>query len=155
MANELIGSFHEKGKQLQSILISLLADEEFLRLLSPSFDLPEDPYSLIGTQLYTQVYMPPTDTESIVVCVFFNKGDISTKNTHYKNFKFSVAIIVHRNLWNSQDGLRAYDIADRVDYILNRNNTTESLSEDYFTSFKYSPVDTVYNVLEINYENWD
>lgn len=155
MAKELLGRFHEKGKQLQSILVSFLQDEEFLKLTQTDFSLPSNPYSLINTQLYTQVYMPPTDTVSVVVCVFFTKGTIGSNNTYFKNNDFTVAIIVHRDLWHSQNGLRAFDIADRVDYILNRNSTTDSLSTEWFKSFNYSPVDTNYSVLELKYSNWD
>ena len=163
MAKQSLGRFSEKGRQLQKILIEFLNDEYFVKLIhnknkSPittALPVNFDNYSLLNTKLYTQVYRPPTDVESVYVCVFYKKGGIGGNNTYYKNSDITVAIIVHRDLWEIEGGLRAFDIADRVDYILNRNNVTESLSNDWFKGFRYYPVDDFYGVIELDYSNWD
>ena len=163
MAELQIGRFSKKGTQLQNILIALLNDEKFVKLVqSPTrfpldtiFDVTFDPYSLLNTKLYTQVYQPPTDTKVVNVDVYYTKGGIGNGNTYYKNADLSVSIIVHRDLWEIDGGLRAFEIADRVDYILNRNDVTSSLSSDWFKNFKYYPVNNDYNVLELVYSNWN
>ena len=158
-----LGRFSEKGKQLQKILIEFLNDEELVKLIYNQSDSPLtqslpvnfDAYSLLNTRMFTQVYRPPTDSEVVYICVFYKKGGIGGNNTYYKNTDFTVAIVVHRDLWETSDGLRAFDIADRVDYILNMNTTTESLSKDWFKSFRYYPIDDLYGAIELDYSNWD
>ena len=158
-----IGRFSRKGQQLQKILIELANDNEFVALVadnaySPSYNnlgVNFDNYSLINTRLYSQVYMPPTEEECVNVCVFYKRGKITNGNTFYKNSDIKIAIIVHRDLWNIQGSLRAYEIADRVDLLLNRKRVTESLSKDWFTSFDYTPTAEYYQVLELTYSNWN
>lgn len=158
-----LGRFSEKGRQLQKILIELLNDDKFVRLVynndyTPlTTELPEDfdPHSLINTRLFTQVYRPPTGSEVVYICVFYKKVGIGGDNTYYKNTDFTVAIVVHRDLWNIDGGLRAFEIADRVDSILNMNTVTGSLSKDWFKSMRYYPIDEMYGAIELDYSNWD
>lgn len=163
MAKQAIGRFSKMGKQLQDILIKLLQDDDIIRLLVDKSDNPLsyvipddfDRYSLLRTQLYTQVYMPPTDSEQVVVCAFYNGGGIGGNSTYYKKNKLTIAIVIHRDLWDVEDGLRAYLLADRIDYLLNREYTTDSLSEDWYDKFRYRPVNEYYNVVEIDFLNWN
>ena len=161
-----IGRFSEKGRQLQIILMALIEDEDFVKLVhnvgkTPlETPLPDDfdAQSLINTKLYTQVYEPPTDKEVVNVCVYYKKGGIGEgkgKTTFYKNSDIGVSIVVHRDLWDIEGGLRAFEIADRVDSILNRKNVTGSLSHEWFKKFQYYPVNNSYSVLELLYSNWD
>lgn len=161
-----IGRFSEKGRQLQSILMALIEDEAFVKLVHNADKTPLetalpnsfDPQSLINTKLYTQVYEPPTDKEVVNVCVYYKRGGIGegrNKTTFYKNSDIGISIIVHRDLWDIEGGLRAFEIADRVDYILNRKSVTGSLSNEWFKKFQYYPVNNSYSVLELFYSNWD
>lgn len=158
-----LGRFSEKGRQLQKILLEFLNDEKLVKLiynevyspLVPDLPVGFDSYSLLNTRLFTQVYKPPTDSEVVYICVFYKKGGIGGDNTYYKNTDFTVAIVVHRDLWNIEGGLRAFEIADRVDYILNMNTTTESLSKDWFKGFRYYPISDLYGAVELDYSNWD
>lgn len=163
MGDLAIGRFSEKGKQLQKILLTLVEDDDFVRLVADPNYNPSllnlesgfNPYSLINTRLYTQVFKPPTDVEIVNVCVFYKKGGIGNGNVYYKNSDITFAIIVHRNLWNIEGGLRAFEIADRIDYLINNKNVTESLSKEWFKNFRYIPVDEFYGALELDYSNWD
>lgn len=149
-----LGRFDVMGDKLQNILISFLSDEELLKLTQPEYLLPDDPYSLIDTQLYTQLYMPPNDTASIIICVFYSSVRPESGSSFYKNFNINVAIIIHRDLWKINGKLRAFSIADRIDRILNRNNITESLSKDMWTGMDYS-MNSIYNVIQLTYRSWD
>lgn len=163
MGEFVFGRFSRKGQQLQKILISFLGDEELLKLVFLTNDNPLgsnlpvgfDPYSLLKTRLYTQLYMPPTEEEVVNVCVFYKKARITNRNPNFKNTDFTVAIIMHRDLWDIKGGLRAYEIADRVDRILNKKYATGALSKDWFKDLNYVPVDNLYCAIELNYSNWD
>lgn len=161
MANEIVGSFSKFGTSIQNLIIQFLNDDDFVKLvvsptdnpLSTIFDITFDKYSLKGTRVYSQIYEPPTDQEVVNVCVYYKKGSRQS-NPHYKNVRIGIMIIVHRDLWEISNGLRAYEIAQRVDEIVNREYASLSLSKDFFDTFTYTPVNTLYSAIELVYENW-
>lgn len=160
MAEQEIGRYYEKGKQLERILSKLLEDGEFLKLMSPSLIPSNNPQDeLMYTQLDTQFYYPPVDSEGIFV--FVTPANIRG-DTFFKNTDIKFSILIHRNLWTIKkelrkpSGLRAYEIADRIELLINRENTTKSLSHDFFTSSRQIEIGGgVYQLLELVYSNWN
>ena len=164
MADLSIGRFSKKGRQLQDILITLVNDKDFVKLVASSkydplndSDIGDDfdNMGLIGTKIYSQVYEPPVDTAVVNVNVYYKQARITSGNPFYKNSDIVVAIVIHRDLWEMEGGLRAFEIADRVDLLLNRKAVTNSLSKEWFTDMKYYPVSSLYSVVELKYSNWD
>lgn len=163
MADLQIGRFKNKSVQMQNLLIKLLEDDDFVRLIYNNTDTPlADPIpitfdrqGLLKTHLYNQMYYPPMEHEGIIVCVEYARSRISGGNVFYKNTDITVKIIIHRNLWNIDGSVRPFDIADRVDVLFNREYASGSLSKEWFKSMKQYPLSSVHNVLEITYSNWD
>lgn len=160
MAN--YGNFSEVGKQIQNVMITLLDDKELVKLIhytdsndplsKPVFD---DQYSLLNTKVYPQIYLPPTDREVVYIYVLYQDFKKSEGNPYFKHGLIDIHIVVHRDLYVINDGLRAYEIAHRIDNIMNRGNTTGSLSKDWFTRCRFSMVNDLYSSLILTYSNWN
>lgn len=158
---ECKGKFSELGSQLQKIIISFVEDEDISKLLYYKHATPlsspsvPDPYSLINTQIFPQTYKPPTDEQTVYISVFFGKFNKASNNPYFKRGRLYVNVAIHRDLWVIDNGLRPYEIMHRIDYILNRNDVTGSLSKDWFESATYLPVNDLYNSYTLEYQMWD
>lgn len=157
------GNFSEVGRQIQNVMISLLGDEELVKLVHYT-DVDKnplgkpvlnDPYILLNSKIYPQIFLPPTDTEVVYIYVLYQDFKKSAGNPYFKNGLIDIHIVVHRNLYVINDGLRAYEIAHRIDNIMNRGSTTNSLSEDWFTRCRFSMVNDFYSSLILTYSNWN
>lgn len=162
------GRFGKKSKRIFSLISKIIADDDLVKLiyftdnepLSHSFPSGFDKVKeLRFKRIYNQVYEPPVDTASVILCIYTAKGNMTNGNINYKSTQINVDIIVHRDLWNIEiDGEtieRAYEIADRIELLTNGKYATESLSKDWLDNFSYIPVQSLYSVLRLVYRNED
>lgn len=149
-----IGNFSNLGEQLQSVILALLADQELVDLVACT--PTPDPYSLLNTRIYPDLYRPPTDQEIVYICAYYDKFRKQSTNPYFKHGRLNIRVIYHRNLIYTSDGkLRHYEIMHRIDDIMNRNAVTNSVSKDWFDDASYSPINELYNSFVLTYENWN
>ena len=163
-----LGNFSELSKQLQQILIKIIENENIAKLLEykvsdrndPAYDplsqpIVDNPYKFLNTQVWSQTYKPPTDTQTVYICVFFTKFRKSQKNPYFKSGRIYVNIACHRDLWTINNGIRVYEIMHEIDSILNRGDVTGSVSKDWFEGSDYMPISDLYNSMSLEYQFYD
>jgi len=156
------GKFSELGNQLQAVMVSFVENENIAKLLTyKDKDIDPltqptvaDPYALINTQIFPQTYKPPTDEQTVYISVFFGKF-YKSNNPYFKRGRLYVNISCHRDIWASGGRLRVYDLMHEIDSILNRGDTTGSVSQDWFESATYLPINDLYNSYTLEYQMFD
>lgn len=165
---ECLGKFSELSEQIQKILIKIVENEKIAKLLEyktsdkndPAYDplsqpVVENPYKFLNVQVFPQTYKPPTDTQTVYICVFFTKFRKSQKNPYFKSGRIYVNITCHRDLWTINNGIRVYEIMHEIDSIFNRNDVIGAVSTEWFEGADYMPISDLYNSMTMEYRFFD
>ena len=156
-----VGAFDDLDNNLQNIMITLLENENICKLLyyntADALDKPnvENPLDLISTKFYNQTFIPPTETESTYITIFFDRFDGVDGNPYLKRGRLFINVSTHRNLWNINSGLRVVKIIAEIDKILNKQRVSNSLTKDFFGKMNYRPISELFNSYDIWYTNID
>ena len=156
-----VGSFDDLDVNLQNIMITIISNENICKLLyyntPDALDKPivEDNYNLLNTKFYNQTFIPPTETESTYITIFFDRFDGVDGNPYLKRGRLFINVSTHRNLWNINSGLRVVKIIAEIDKILNKQRVSNSLTKDFFGKMNYRPISELFNSYDIWYTNID
>lgn len=154
-----VGTFEHLEEQLQNVILAFLANENICKLLyynnkeALSEPTVVDPYNLLYTKIYTQTFIPPVDTESTYITVFFDSFDAVDGNPYLKKGRLFVNICTHRDLWNVDGGQRVVKIMNEIDKILNKNRVTSNITRDFFRKSQYRPISELFNSYDVWYTN--
>lgn len=153
-------NFAELNNNMQDILLKLISNENIAKLLYYSNSTPlesptvSNPIALLDTKIYTQTYIPETDTQICMINVWFDDFRKGEKNTQFKCNKIRFSIVCHRDLWQTESGMRPIMIAHEIDKLFNFKKNI-GIGKNYFIKMDYRAVNNLYNSYLIDYEMWD
>ena len=153
-------NFNQLNDNMQDILIKILANENITKLLYYNNATPlqcatlVDPTILLKTKIYTQTYVPPTDSQTSILCVWFDDFKQGDNNIAYKCNRVRFSIICHRELWQLDNGIRPFFIMHELDQIFNLKRNV-GMGKNYFIRCDYRSINELYNSYIIDYEMWD
>ncbi len=156
-----VGAFDDLDAQLQSVILEFLNNQNICKLIhyntKDALVQPdvEDPTSLIETNIYTQTFIPPNDTETTYITVFFDSFDAVDGNPYLKHGRLYINVATHRSLWKIDGGQRVIQIMNEIDKILNKKRVTNSITKDFFKKASYRNISEFFNSYDILYTNID
>lgn len=153
-------NFGKLSEYMQDILLQIIGNENIAKLLYYNNSTPlqspvvENPTQLLKTKIYTQTYVPPTDTQACFLSVWFDDFKQGDKNIRFKCNTINFSVVCHRDLWSTEDGERVFLIMHEIDKMFNLEKNI-GMGKNYFIRMDYSPVTQQYNSYIAKYEMWE
>jgi hypothetical protein len=147
------------NEYMQDILLQIINNKTISKLLyynATPLQCPDliDPTVLLNTKVYTQTYIPPTDTQACFLSVWFDDFRQGDDNIRFVCNTIRFGVVCHRDLWQIDEGMRVMIIMSEIDKLFNLQKNI-GMGKNYFIDMKYNRVNELYNAYTSNYKMWE